>query len=115
MAPGKAGEDATFHSTLVGGALRGEEADIKVTVTKVSEQELPKVDEEFAQLVSQFDTVEEMNSGWLREVGEAFEATGAVTIGKVGSAEARLFSQRAAVDFALGWLESKHAEARASR
>lgn len=63
----------------------------------------------------EFDTVEEMNSGWLREVGEAFEATGAVTIGKVGSAEARLFSQRAAVDFALGWLESKHAEARASR
>ena len=58
----KAGEDATFHSTLVGGALRGEEADIKVTVTKVSEQELPKVDEEFAQLVSQFDTVEEMRA-----------------------------------------------------
>ena len=58
----KAGEDATFHSTLVGGALRGEEADIKVTVTKVSEQELPEVDEEFAQLVSQFDTVEEMRA-----------------------------------------------------
>ncbi|MDU3821262.1 MAG: trigger factor [Cutibacterium granulosum] len=58
----RAGEDATFHSTLVGGALRGEEADIKVTVTKVSEQELPEVDEEFAQLVSQFDTVEEMRA-----------------------------------------------------
>lgn len=58
----KAGEDATFHSTLVGGALRGEEADITVTVTKVSEQELPQVDDEFAQLVSQFDTVEEMRA-----------------------------------------------------
>ena len=40
---------------------------------------------------------------------------GTATIGKVGSAEARLFSQRAAVDFALGWLKSKRAEAAASR
>ncbi|WP_130865806.1 trigger factor [Acidipropionibacterium timonense] len=57
-----AGQDATFHSTLVGGALRGQEADIKVTVTKVSSQELPEVDDDFAQLVSQFDTVDEMKA-----------------------------------------------------
>lgn len=56
----KAGESADFTSTLVGGALRGEECDIKVTVTKVQEQELPEVDEEFAQMISEFDTVEEM-------------------------------------------------------
>jgi trigger factor len=55
-----AGESAEFASTLVGGALEGEPADITVTVTKVSERELPEVDDEFAQLVSEFDTAEEM-------------------------------------------------------
>lgn len=56
----KAGESKTFESTLLGGAHRDEKADITVTVQKVSEQELPVIDDEFAQLVSQFDTVEEM-------------------------------------------------------
>ena len=58
----KAGESAEFHSTLVGGPLRGQDADVKVTVTKVCEQELPAVDDDFAQLVSQFDTVDEMRA-----------------------------------------------------
>lgn len=58
----KAGESKTFESTLLGGAHRDEKADITVTVAKVSEQELPAVDDEFAQLVSQFDTVEEMRA-----------------------------------------------------
>ncbi len=56
----KAGETATFTSKLVGGQFRGQDADITVTVQKVSEQELPAVDDEFAQLISEFDTVEEM-------------------------------------------------------
>jgi aminoglycoside 3-N-acetyltransferase len=38
-------------------------------------------------------------------VGAAFEATGAVTIGRIGDAEARLMSQRALVDFATPWLD----------
>lgn len=37
-------------------------------------------------------------------VGADFEATGAVTVGPVGAAVARLMSQRAAVDFATGWI-----------
>ncbi len=56
----KAGETATFTSTLMGGQFRGQEADITVTVKTVSEQELPAVDDEFAQLISEYDTVEEM-------------------------------------------------------
>lgn len=56
----KAGDSKTFESTLLGGSHRDEKADITVTVQKVSEQELPAVDDEFAQLVSEFDTVEEM-------------------------------------------------------
>ncbi|WP_341728031.1 trigger factor [Brooklawnia sp.] len=55
-----AGEKATFTSTLVGGPNRGEEAEIEVEVVKVQSQDLPDVDDEFAQLVSEFDTAEEM-------------------------------------------------------
>ena len=58
----KAGDTATFTSTLVGGAHKDEEAEIELTITKVSEQELPELDDEFAQMVSQFDTVEEMKA-----------------------------------------------------
>ncbi|CAA9407395.1 MAG: Cell division trigger factor [uncultured Propionibacteriaceae bacterium] len=56
------GESATFNSTLVGGPMRGEEVEVTVTVTKVAEEELPEVDDEFAQLASEFDTVEEMRA-----------------------------------------------------
>lgn len=56
----RAGESTVFTSTLVGGSLAGEEMDIQVTVRKVQEQELPAVDDEFAALVSPFDTVDEM-------------------------------------------------------
>ncbi len=65
-----AGAQATFASTLVGGPLEGEPADITVTVTRVSEQALPEVDDEFAQLVSEFDTVEEMRADLTKRVEE---------------------------------------------
>ncbi|WP_375424049.1 trigger factor [uncultured Friedmanniella sp.] len=55
-----AGESATFTSTLVGGPLKDEQADIEVTVTKVQASELPDVDDEFAQLASEFDTIGEL-------------------------------------------------------
>ncbi len=54
------GESATFSSTLVGGPLKGEVADIEVRVASVKEQELPDADDEFAQLASDFDTIEEL-------------------------------------------------------
>jgi aminoglycoside 3-N-acetyltransferase len=38
-------------------------------------------------------------------IGAAFDRTGQVRVGRVGNATARLFPQRAAVDFALAWLE----------
>lgn len=55
-----AGDSKVFSSTLVGGAERGNAADIEVSVVSVQEQELPALDDEFAQLVSEFDTVDEM-------------------------------------------------------
>ena len=57
-----AGASAEFSSTLVGGPLEGEPADITVTVSKVSEQKLPEIDDEFASMISEFDTAEEMRA-----------------------------------------------------
>ncbi len=57
-----AGESARFTSTLVGGPRKDEAADIDVTLTKVQEQELPEVDDEFAQQASEFDTIAELRA-----------------------------------------------------
>jgi aminoglycoside 3-N-acetyltransferase len=38
------------------------------------------------------------------EIGAAFEATGQGRVQRIGQAECRLFSQRAIVDFAVGWM-----------
>ncbi|TDE15108.1 trigger factor [Jiangella asiatica] len=54
-----AGESATFKTTLV-GTHDGEDVDCEVTVTAVKEQQLPEVDDEFAQLASEFDTLDEL-------------------------------------------------------
>lgn len=61
-----AGDSTEFNSELVGGAAEGQTADVAVTVTKVQTEELPEVDDEFAQMVSEFDTVDEMRAD-LRE------------------------------------------------
>lgn len=55
-----AGEETTFNSTLLGGDYAGEEAEITITVQSVKERELPEVDDDFAQLASEFDTVDEL-------------------------------------------------------
>ena len=55
-----AGDDKTFSSQLVGGDLVGEDVDVQVKVSQVQEQELPELDDEFAQLASEFDTAEEL-------------------------------------------------------
>lgn len=55
-----AGETTTFRSTLLGGDHEGEEAEITVTVLAVKERELPDLDDEFAQMASEFDTLAEL-------------------------------------------------------
>jgi trigger factor len=54
-----AGETASFTTTLVGGDYAGQEADVAVTVRTVKERELPELDDDFAQLASEFDTLDE--------------------------------------------------------
>jgi trigger factor len=61
-----AGESTTFESKLLGGDHEGETAQIAVTVTAVKERELPEADDEFAQIASQFDTIDELKAD-LRE------------------------------------------------
>ncbi|MER7546538.1 trigger factor [Spirillospora sp. NPDC127506] len=55
-----AGEEKTFTGTLTGGEHAGEEAEITVTVQSVKVKNLPDLDDEFAQLASEFDTMEEL-------------------------------------------------------
>ncbi|WP_055588366.1 trigger factor [Streptacidiphilus griseoplanus] len=56
----EAGGTATFTTELKGGTQAGKEAEVTVTVTTVQEKELPALDDEFAQLASEFDTLEEL-------------------------------------------------------
>lgn len=58
----KAGETKTFTTKLVGGELAGQDVDVTVTVKDVKEQQLPELDEEFAQTASEFDTIEELRA-----------------------------------------------------
>jgi len=55
-----AGEEKTFTSQLVGGDLVGQDVEVQVKVSQVQEQELPALDDEFAQLASEFDTADEL-------------------------------------------------------
>ncbi|GAA5080777.1 trigger factor [Thermocatellispora tengchongensis] len=55
-----AGEEKVFTSELVGGQNAGEEAQITVSVKSVKEKVLPELDDDFAQLASEFDTLEEL-------------------------------------------------------
>ncbi|MDN5797624.1 MAG: trigger factor [Intrasporangium sp.] len=55
-------EQKQFTAPLAGGDHEGKEADCTVTVTAVKERELPELDDEFAQLASEFDTLDELRA-----------------------------------------------------
>ena len=57
-----AGEETTFEGTLEAGDHQGEKAQIKVKVNSVKAEELPELDDEFAQEASEFDTLEELKA-----------------------------------------------------
>jgi len=56
------GESKTFGTTLLGGDLAGQEVDVTVTVQDVRQTELPELDDEFAQMASDFDTFDEFRA-----------------------------------------------------
>ncbi|WP_411098231.1 trigger factor [Streptomyces sp. x-45] len=58
----EAGGETTFTSELKGGSAAGKEAEVTVKVTQVAARELPELDDDFAQLASEFDTLEELQA-----------------------------------------------------
>ncbi|MFC3500872.1 trigger factor [Micromonospora krabiensis] len=61
-----ANDSTTFSTQLVGGDFAGRDAEVAVTVRTVKEKELPELNDEFAQMASEFDTMEELRND-LRE------------------------------------------------
>jgi trigger factor len=61
-----AGDTVAFTTTLGQGDHAGEQGDITATVNSVKQKELPVADDEFAQLASEFDTIDELRAD-LRE------------------------------------------------
>jgi trigger factor len=57
-----AGESSTFTTELAGGEFAGREADVTVTVHSVKVKEVPGLDDDFAQLASEFDTLGELRA-----------------------------------------------------
>jgi trigger factor len=66
-----AGESTTFESKLLGGDNEGETAEIAVTVQSVKERELPEADDDFAQIASEFDTIDELRADLKVQVGKS--------------------------------------------
>ncbi|WP_431771032.1 trigger factor [Streptomyces cucumeris] len=58
----EAGGSTTFTSELKGGSAQGKEAEVSVQVSEVKARELPELDDDFAQLASEFDTLEELRA-----------------------------------------------------
>ncbi|MGH3566143.1 MAG: trigger factor [Pseudonocardia sp.] len=75
-----AGESATFTTQLVAGEHADADAEVTVTVTAVKERTLPAADDEFAQVASEFDTLDELTAdlrerlGRMRAVEQATQA-----------------------------------------
>jgi trigger factor len=64
-----AGEERTFTSKLVAGEHADSDAEITVKVTAVKERELPEADDDFAQLASEFDTLDELTDDLRERLG----------------------------------------------
>jgi len=64
-----AGETTTFVAPLAGGDRAGEDSQVTVTVQSVKERELPELDDDFAQLASEFDTLGELRENLREQAG----------------------------------------------
>ncbi len=65
------GETKTFTAPLAGGDKAGEDAECTITVQSVKVRELPEVDDDFAQLASEFDTAEELRADVTKQAEQA--------------------------------------------
>ncbi len=73
----KTDEDAEFTTTITAGEHKDEEGTVKVHVQQTKERKLPELDDEFAQMASEYDTIEELREatkGQVEENGKAQQA-----------------------------------------
>jgi trigger factor len=63
------GETRTFTAPLAGGDFAGQDAEVAVTVQSVKERQLPEADDDFAELASEFDSLDELRTD-LRQQAE---------------------------------------------
>ena len=76
----KTGEDNEFTSTIQSGEHKDEEATFKVHVQQTKERKLPAMDDEFAQMASEFDTMDELRESTKTQVEETKKAEQAAQI-----------------------------------
>ena len=57
-----------FTTQLVGGDFAGKDASVAVTVRTVKEKQLPPLDDDFAQLASEFDTLAELRTDLMTRI-----------------------------------------------
>mgnify|MGYP002713450964 CR=1 FL=1 len=76
----KTDEEGEFTSKIQYGDHKGEEANVKVTVKQTKERKLPELDDEFAQMASEFDTVDELRNSTREQVEENAKAQQAADI-----------------------------------
>lgn len=69
-----ADESRVFTAKLAAGEHAGQEAHVTVTVRSVKERELPEPDDEFAQLASEFDSIDELRASLSDQVRQAKRA-----------------------------------------
>jgi len=67
-------ESREFTATMAAGEHAGQDAQVTVTVRSVKERELPEPDDEFAQLASEFDTIEELRANLREQVSRTKRA-----------------------------------------
>lgn len=65
-----ASETTIFATTLAGGSHAGKEAEVEVKLLAVKERELPEANDEFAQMASEFDTLEKLREALGKQVIE---------------------------------------------
>ena len=65
------GETKDFSAPLAGGDKAGQSADCTVTVQSVKERELPEVDDDFAQMASEFDTADELRADLAKQAEQS--------------------------------------------
>jgi trigger factor len=64
-----AGETRTFTTKLVAGEYEGRDAEVTVKVENIKKRELPEADDEFAQMASEFDTLDELKADLRERLG----------------------------------------------